>query len=66
VIPKASAEIRVASTETVSSIAEALALATDQTRRRKLLFEPDDATTAREHVQIMLRGIEAAPTGDDT
>ena len=42
-IPKASADIRVASTETVSSIAEALALATDQTRRRKLLFEPDDA-----------------------
>jgi AcrR family transcriptional regulator len=29
------------------------------------LLAPDDDTTAREQVQIMLRGIEAAPTGDD-
>ena len=28
------------------------------------LLEPDDAVTAREHVQILLRGLLAAPTGE--
>ena len=30
------------------------------------LLEPDDDTTVREYVQIMLRGMVAAPTGDES